>query len=95
MTTVFHPHKRTVQTVGQTILTVKLYYYTCFFMQTTEENVEMGIICLQLVNSITFFTEFVFTLIDSILDCNIFLYEHSYKLEDHVSTGNGILTKGI
>lgn len=64
-------------------------------MQTTEENVEMGIICLQLVNSITFFTEFVFTLIDSILDCNIFLYEHSYKLEDHVSTGNGILTKGI
>lgn len=94
MTTVFHPHNRAAQIIGQTILTVELYYSTWFFMQT-EKNQEMGIICLYVVNSITFFIEFVFTLIDSILDCDILSYEHLYKLEDYIRTGNGILTTGI
>lgn len=47
------------------------------------------------MNSIAPFTEVVFSLIDSTVDCNILFSEHLCKLEDYVRTGNGILTTGI
>lgn len=94
MTTGFHPHKSTIQTVRKIILTVKLYYNTCFLCKLPKQSRDgNNLLATGKFNYIFYWV--VFTLFDTILDCNISFYEHLYKLEDYIRTGNGILTTGI